>query len=252
MTWLQDMKWPDVEAYLKEKDLILLPVGSTEQHARHAPLGTDTLIAIHLAEDASIQTKVIVAPPLWFGWSPHHLVLPGSISIRAKVLQDLMFDVVGSLAKHGFGRFVIVNGHRITNLPWMQIAAERAQTELKVRVRIFDPAFMEKEIADELGFGPVGHAEEIETSQLLYIEPDLIDLSKAVDSDPHDTPLYQVDPRFAEDTLCYVPSTQEQMQEIVARTGGSTGHPTKSNPESGAKLHEHLVQRLVQVISQFE
>lgn len=252
MAWLQDVKWPEVEAYLKEKDIILLPIGSTEQHARHAPLGTDTIIASRLAEEAAAQANIMVAPPLWFGWSPHHMVLPGSISIRANVLQELVFDVIGSLAEHGFQRFVIVNGHRITNLPWMQLTAERAQSELKVRVQVFDPAYMQKEIAQTLGFGPVGHAEELETSQLMHFAPELVDLSKAVDWDPHETPLYQVDPRFPKDTLCYVPSTRDQMREIVKRTGGSTGHPTKSNAESGAKLHDHLVKRLVQVISQFE
>jgi creatinine amidohydrolase len=252
MTWLQEMRWPEVREYLAEKDTILLPVGSTEQHARHAPLGTDSMIAIRLAEDASRRSGVISAPPLWFGWSPHHMVLPGTISIRPGVLEDLLFDAIQSLAHHGFAHFVVVNGHRITNIPWIQLAAQRAQSELKVQVVIFDPGYMEQDIADELGFGPLGHAEELETSQLLHLFPEMVDLTQAVDSPPHTRPLYQVDPRYRGDTLCYVPSTLEQMQAIAEQTGGSTGQPSKADASSGARLHQHLVERLIQVISTLE
>ena len=230
--------------------MILLPVGSTEQHGPHAPLGTDTMIATCLAEDAARRTHVLCAPPLSFGWSPHHLALPGSISIRPGVLQSLLYDVIASLAQHGFKQFIVVNGHRITNLPWLQLAAQQAQSELAVSVLIFDPAYMQKEIASELGFGPLGHAEELEISQMMHLYPTLIDLSKAIDSTGHDRPLYQVDPRFGGDTLCYVPSTLQKMQAIASETGGSTGKPTRSNAEAGKRLHEHLVNRLVEVVKQ--
>lgn len=246
--WLQELKWPQVRDYLSRKQVILLPVGSTEQHGPHAPLGTDTMIATSLAGDAARRSEVLCAPPLAFGWSPHHLALPGTISIRPTVLQSLLFDVIASLAQHGFKQFIVVNGHRITNVPWLQLAAQQAQSELDVSVSIFDPAYMQKEIAGELGFGPLGHADELETSQMMHLHPALIDLSQAIDSKKHDRPLYQVDPRFAEDTLCYVPSTLQQMQAIAAETGGATGKPTRSNVEAGQRLHEHLVNRLLQVI----
>jgi creatinine amidohydrolase len=242
------MSWPEVEAYLRAKDIALLPVGSTEQHARHAPLGTDTLIATRLAEDAAQQSGVVCVPPLPFGWSPHHMGLPGTISIDAPVLQGLVFQIVRSLAQHGFKRFILVNGHRIANLPWLQIAAEQAQRELGVRVAIFDPAYMQKEIVAELGFGRVGHAEEIETSQLMHLLPHLVHLELAVDSDPHQRPLYEVDPIYTGDTLCYVPSTLAQMEQVVCATGGSTGQPTRSEAALGQRLHEHLIKRLVEVI----
>ncbi len=246
--WLQDMKWPDVTEYLRDKDVILLPVGSTEQHGRHAPLGTDTFIASRLAEDAARRASVICAPPLAFGWSPHHLVLPGTISIRPTTLQELLMDVIHSLARHGFAKFIVVNGHRITNLPWMQLAAQQAQSELNVTVVIFDPAYMAKEIASPLGFGTIGHADELETSQMLHLLPHLIDLDRAVDSPDDARPLYHVDPRSNQDTLCYVPSTLTHMQRVAEETGGSTGRPTRSRADLGQRLHEHLVSRLVAVI----
>lgn len=247
--WLQEMKWLEVKKYLEHDDRIIISWGSTEQHGKYAPLGTDTLAAIALAEDASEKTGVIIAPPMWFGWSPHHLVRPGTISVRAEVLIEILYDIIKSLAKHGFKKFVIINGHRIVNIPWMQIAAERAQRKLKVKVVIFDPAYMSKEVADELGFGPVGHAEEIEISHMLYKYPQLINLSKAKDYVPKEKPLYHIDPRDPRDTLCYVPSTEEDMKSLIEVSGDPiAGRPTLSSAEKGRKYHEHLVSRLVFVL----
>jgi creatinine amidohydrolase len=253
--WLHEMRWPGVKEYLKERNTILIPVGSTEQHGRHGPLGTDSFVAIQLAEDASKETGVISAPPLLFSWSPHHMVLPGTISIEPSVLQHLLFQMIKSLSVHGFKNFIVVNGHRITNLPWMQIAAQKAQSEPDVRAVIFDPGYMSREIASELGFGPLGHAEEAEISQMLYIRPELVKLDEAVDSvgdRMHARPLYHIDPRSTEDTLCYVPSTLSQMEKVVKETGGSTGKPSKSRADLGKRLHKHLLQRLVEVIQFME
>lgn len=255
MPWLHEMKWPEVKDYLKKKDVILIPIGSTEQHGRHAPLGTDSFVAIQLAEDASQEADVTSAPPLFFGWSPHHMVLPGTISIEPSVLQTLLFQMIKSLSVHGFKNFIVINGHRITNLPWMQIAAQKAQNDLDVRVAIFDPAYMSREIASELGFGPIGHAEEAEISQMLYIRPELVKLDEAVDSvgdRMHARPLYHIDPRSTKDTLYYVPSTLSQMGKVVEETGGGTGKPSKSRADLGKRLHEHLLQRLVEVIKEME
>ena len=56
----------------------------------------------------------------------------------------MLFDALSSLATYGFNRFVIVNGHRIANIPWIQISAEKARRELGVRVAVYDPAYMSK------------------------------------------------------------------------------------------------------------
>jgi len=252
--WLQEMGWQQIQRY-REKGggVVIIPVGSIEQHGYHLPLGTDSLVSIRLAEDAAKLTKAIITPPLWFGWSPHHLALPGTISIRAEVLIEVLFDIMNSLATHGFDRFIIVNGHRIVNIPWMQIAAERAQRELGVKVAIYDPAWMMKEIADQLGFGEIGHAEEIETSQMLHVMPHFVRMEKAKDYSPSSKrKLYHVDPRIPKDTLCYFPRTVKSMKQIAKLSGGSTGRPSLSTAEKGKQLHEHLVKRLVEVIRELQ
>ncbi len=247
--WLQEMSWPEAEAAIREaKGVAIVPVGSVEQHSLHLPLGTDSYVAITLAEDASEQTGAIVTPPVWFGWSPHHMVRPGTITIRPEVLADLTYDIMASLKAHGADKIILINGHRIVNVVWMQIAAERAQRELGVTVKIFDPAYMSKDIVGELGFGPVGHAEEVETSHMMYRFPEMVHLEKAKDNPIKETPLYSVDPCYVHDTLCYVPSSYEHAKKNADIAGGVTGEPSKSDPAKGKVYHDHLVRNLVAVI----
>jgi creatinine amidohydrolase len=248
--WLQEQTWQDVETYLKNDDRVIMPVGSTEQHGRFAPLGTDTYVAVTLAEDASDKSGVLIAPPIWTGWSPHHLVCPGTVSVRAEILIELLYDAIRSLTHHGFRGFVVVNGHRIVNIPWMQIAAERAQRDLGAKVFLFDPAHMSKEIADELGFGPIGHADEIEISHMVYRYPHLVHLDQARDQAHGERELYHIDPRDGRDSLCYVPATVEDMKRTLDSTGDTIGgYPTSSSAEKGKRYHEHLVKRLVEVLT---
>jgi creatinine amidohydrolase len=251
--WLQDNSWDELaELQRKAQNVIIIPVGSTEQHGSHLPLGTDTMVAMMVAEDAAEQAGVVVAPPLWFGWSPHHMVLPGTITIRPEILIEVLYDVIDSLHKHGFSKFVVINGHRIVNIPWMQLAAERAQRLLGIKVVLFDPAYMSKTIVGTLGYGPVGHTEEIETSHMLYKHPDLVQLAKARDNPPANHELYSVDPAYPGDTLCYVPSTARDMQKSVDAAGGTTGSPSKTNKDQGQIYHKHLVNNLVAVIRQLQ
>ncbi|MGD2125197.1 MAG: creatininase family protein [Desulfobacteraceae bacterium] len=249
--WLQEMRWQQVqELRHKKKRLAIIPVGSVEQHGFHLPLGTDSMVAIKLAQDAAERTKAIVTPPLWFGWSPHHLALPGTITVRPEILIEVVFDVLSSLATNGFDRLVIVNGHRIANIPWIQIAAEKAQRELGVKVAVFDPAYMAKGIADQIGFGEVGHADELETSHMLHIMPHLVRMDLAKDYLPKEKKLYHVDPRVSEDTLCWVPSTAKDLEKTAGKSGGVSGSPTLATPEKGKRLHDHLVARLIEVITE--
>jgi len=249
--WIQDLSW---EEFAQRRDagggVAILPVGSVEQHGKHLPLGTDTMVAMTVAEDAAEQSGVLVAPPLWYGWSPHHMVLPGTMTIRPEILIEMLYDMISSLKDHGVKAFIVINGHRIVNIPWMQLAAERAKRQLGVKVVLFDPAYMSKELVASLGFGPVGHSEEIETSHILYRHPELVHMEKATDNPAPKHLLYSVDPAYTGDTLCYVPGTVKDMQRSADVAGGTTGSPTKSSAEKGRLYHEHLVKNMLQVIEQ--
>ena len=251
--WLQNLTWEEVQQRMVDcKNTIILPVGSTEQHGPHLPIGTDTMVATALAESAAERIDVLVAPPLWFGWSPHHMVLPGTITIRPEVLIEVFYDVVQSLKGHGFERFIFLNGHRIVNVAWLQIVGEKVKRELGVKVMIFDPAYMSKSIIEGLGWGEVGHAEEIESSHMWYYYPALVKMERAIDNPHSENPMYHVDPRFPGDTLCYVPSSPEEMKKSVLEAGGTSGQPSKADQDGGRIYHEHLVEKLVSTIERIQ
>lgn len=247
--WLQDLTWEEVKQKIDEsRGTIILPVGSTEQHGPHLPVGTDTMVATALAESAARTARILVAPPLWFGWSPHHMVLPGTITIRPEILVELAYDVVHSLNHHGFDKFIFLNGHRIVNITWLQMAGERAKRELGVKVVIFDPAYMSKTFTAKMGWGEVGHAEEIEGSHMWHCYPDLVKMDRSVDNPHQHHARYHVDPKYQGDSLCYVPSSPAEMSELVKIAGGTSGEPSKASREGGKAYHEHLVSRLEEVI----
>ena len=252
---LQDHTWEEVKEKIENGvKTIIIPVGSTEQHGPHLPLGTDTMVAIALAESAAAETGILVAPPMWFGWSPHHMVLPGTVTVRAEILIELACDVMESLIRHGFQKIILLNGHRIVNVIWLQIAGERIKRTTGARVIIFDPAYMSKEFKSHCDipavaeWGDVGHAEEIEGSHMWHYYPDLVKMDRAVDN-PHGVkPLYSVDPSYAGDTMCYVPSSVYEMKASAEKAGGTVGSPSKSSRDGGKAYHEYVTKRLVEVI----
>ena len=144
----------------------------------------------------------------------------------------------------------LLTAHRIVNITWMQIAAERAQRQLKVNTAIFDPAYMSRGIVNQLGFGPLGHAEEIESSHMMHAYPQMVRIERALDYPAPHTALYSPDPRYPADTLCYQPTTKEKMLASVDAAKGATGCPSRSSAEKGRVYHEHLIGRLVQVIQE--
>ncbi len=250
---LSEMTWEDVEHVLKVSNpVIILPVGSTEQHGRHLPLGTDSFAAVDLAEAAGKKIeRAITAPPVFYGMSSHHMALPGTISIRPEVLVEFTYDVVASLAEHGFNRFILLNGHRVANLPWMQLVCERIHRKLNgCRAVLFDPAYMSREVVDQLNLGVIGHGEEIETSHMLTVLPALCRMDRVEDHPAPETPLFSVDPRCTNDSLVYIPTPPGEAAKTVGKTGGVTGRPSRADARKGSIYRKHLLGRLAEVIEQ--
>lgn len=142
--WLQDLTWEEIRDYIETGGrTILLPFGSTEQHGPHLPVGTDTLVAITLAEDAAARAGILAAPPLWFGWSPHHMVLPGTITIRPELLAEFAFDMVLPCITMGLTTLCSSMATASSTLPGCR-SPRKAKRELGVNLVIFDPAYMSK------------------------------------------------------------------------------------------------------------
>lgn len=256
--WLYERAWPEIRAYLERDDVVLLPVGSTEQHARHLPVMTDAAEAIAVAAGAGTRAGVLVAPPVWYGWTPHHMGYAGTITLRAETLTAVVEDVCQSLFYHGFRRIIVVNGHRLANLPPIEIAAVKVRNRTGGYVALFDLALSARV---EIGAvtsgepGAVGHACEDETSQMLHSYPHLVNMREARRA-TH-TPAGRfcmagfatVDPAVSSMNFAWAPATPEEFLARSAPTGVS-GDPTLATAEKGRLIFEAQVNNLCELIVQ--
>jgi creatinine amidohydrolase len=170
---LAESTWTDADA--ADASLAVLPVGSTEQHGPHAPLGTDTFAAEAVAragvERADVAT--VVAPALPVGVAAEHRQFPGSLWVSEDTFRAYVRETVESLAHHGWDRVVVVNGHGGNVAPLRETCGRlvREETCYAVAFTWFD-AIDATEINIE---GAMGHGGPVETSLLLHVCPDLVD-----------------------------------------------------------------------------
>ena len=160
--------WTDADA--AETHLALLPVGSTEQHGPHAPLGTDVNTAAAVAEAGAdrYDDPVVVAPAVPVGIAEEHRRFAGTLWTSESTFRDYVRDVVGSLASHGWDRVVVVNGHG------GNIAALK---EVTARIVRHDDAYaVPFTWFDEVGehTSDMGHAGPLETSMLRHTDPETV------------------------------------------------------------------------------
>ncbi|WP_027893892.1 creatininase family protein [Calidithermus chliarophilus] len=133
---LYDLNWMQLEAYLERDDRIVWPLGCTEQHA-YLSLGTDSILAERVALEAAEPLGVPVLPPLNFGMTPSFLAYPGSVSLRVQTYMALLRDVLDSLLRQGFRRFLVVNGHG-GNTPALGLVREWLADNPQAQVRFHD------------------------------------------------------------------------------------------------------------------
>ncbi|MCP5083990.1 MAG: creatininase family protein [Alphaproteobacteria bacterium] len=107
---LSEMNWMQVETYLKSDDRVVLPLGSTEQHA-YLSLAVDSILAEKIAVDTAEPSGVPVLPPVNYGLTPYFTAYPGTVSLRMETYMALIGDILENLASTGFKRILIVNGH---------------------------------------------------------------------------------------------------------------------------------------------
>jgi creatinine amidohydrolase len=182
---LEEMSWEQVEAYLEHDDRLIFAVGSTEQHGRHLTFATDAMIPYAIGLRVSEATDVVLAPPLNYGMSIHHLEFPGSLSLRAQTLTQVMIDLLDSAAHHGFRRILVLNGHG-GNIPALTVAAADVSNrirgmEVSLNAWWTMPAIVE--MSEKLWPGENdGHAGPSETSVFLALRPDVAKMDRVAHS----------------------------------------------------------------------
>jgi creatinine amidohydrolase len=175
---LADLTWPEVNEVRDLVEMVLIPVGSNEQHGPNLAVRMDTTGAFEFSRRASARMapRLLVAPAAPWGVSHHHMNFPGTITLSPETFIQIIVEVIQSLQHHGFERFMIVNGHG-GNVAAIEIAAIRARTELDVpfvgACTYF--SFLDQSVKERYPTTAVnGHACEIETSVALYMMPEIV------------------------------------------------------------------------------
>jgi creatinine amidohydrolase len=183
-TWIPDernfayLTWKQVDALPRESTLLVLPTAAIEQHGRHLPLATDTLINNLLLGKALAQVPaelhVFALPPVCYGKSNEHIGFPGTLSVRAETFLAVVRDLGASIASAGFRKLVLYNTHG-GNTSLVDVLARdlRAEFGLRTFTLFGSPgASFAGLSAQERTYG--FHAGEIETAYLLHASPALV------------------------------------------------------------------------------
>ena len=180
--FLGEMTNLEVEAFLAKHHTVIIPVGATEQHGPHGPLATDVLIPVEIARRVAQRIGAVVAPSLSYALSYPHVGFTGMVHIRIPTFMALIEDLCASFANIGFKRLVFLNGH-YDNTYAIAYACANAAERLPKEVQAFPvnywDAFTESDIAEFSGLKNGLHANLGETSAVMAINPDLVDLEKA-------------------------------------------------------------------------
>jgi creatinine amidohydrolase len=218
---------------------VIAPIAACEQHSRHLPTYTDTILVTAVAEgvEKRLPQKVLLLPTLWLGASAHHLRFGATLSAEVDTHVMMLCDLLMPLLDDGYPRVMILNGHG-GNIDTMHMALRRLQSRYthKQMTAASYWEIAEKELA-ALAEGPrksMGHACEFETSMVMALRPELVRKEEIQD-----------DPPPAEPALrgLYL---AEDMKQRTQR--GAVGYPALGTPEKGKAILNAAIERTAEVV----
>jgi len=186
--YLDRLTWAEVKAEIQNgRDTVIVPLGSTEQHGRHLPLGTDAVLGDEFGRALADRLDAFLAPTVRFGCSEHHLSFPGTISLNEETFKRVVLDVVASLTRHGFRRILLLPTHGGNFKPLAE-----AYATLEPVDNVYVIAFTDLEGLVEAAFASSGsagvtsaqsgaHSGEWETSLMLALRPEQVKMDKAAE-----------------------------------------------------------------------
>jgi creatinine amidohydrolase len=221
---------------LRKQPVALLPIGAVEDHGPHLPLGTDTFLAAAIAEMVSKKLEnSVVLPPVYYGqiWSLEDF--PGSINVDNDALVNYIVSIGKSLFKQGVGTLAMINGH-VGNSVALKSAARQLfeATGKKVFYLTYPGAedIIPKVCESKRPHYPYFHACEIETSYMLYLSPEHVDMSKAIKNIPD----------FPSD-FDYTPTPWRKIMDTAVM-----GDATLATAAKGKKIIDNVVENIINII----
>ncbi|MBM3776103.1 MAG: creatininase family protein [Acidobacteria bacterium] len=247
----EEFAWPEIRDAVAENRVCVLPVGTVEQHGPHLPLVTDVLTATEMSRLAveRVPREAVLMPSVYYSFNEHHLDFPGTIAIRGQTIINYVTDVGRSLAHHGFRKILLVNGHG-SNVPFLDIAARNITNHTGAICAMAPwwgliPRKLIEELRESEFPGGMAHGCELETSVLLHLRPDLVQMQKA-EKDIH----FQKTEFFYWDLEKPSPVFFQEWFSRYSKTG-TVGDPLKASAEKGRRFVEAVVERMVALIREF-
>lgn len=242
MALLENCSWKTARELFRDKRIALIPVGATEQHGPHLPLGTDFFTAKALAEAAAGKTDAICTPVIPVGVSAHHKQFWGTLWVSPETFRRYMYEIAISLRDHGIRRIVFVNGHG-GNLAALQEISRTLRLE-KLNSLIFqwwtNPSSIE--LQRQLFKSKGSHAGATETSMVLAIRPEL------VESERYEEAAKGASSEFGISKF----GTQLQVDTLDFSKSGASLDPREASVEAGNQLFQSAEETLVNLIRWFE
>lgn len=239
--WAENTR-SDLEGVAPEEAVVLVPIGAVEQHGPHLPVGTDAFIVDRIVHEAAERSEQVIAlPGLPYGYSPHHGGVPGTVTLSSETFLNLITDILRSLVDDGFHQIAIVNGHG-GNRSLLKTAVSdfRAERDVSVAVLSYWDLIADdvKSIRDS-ELGGVSHGGEMETSLLLYLHEELVkaEHDDYVRDDRNGT--IRID--LFGTGVAYYPQHFDELTET-----GVSGHPSAATQETGKRIFEVAVKKLVE------
>jgi creatinine amidohydrolase len=249
------LTWPEINEAARDGKVALLPAATLEDHGLHLPVDTDVVIAEAVCRRAAelAHNDVVLLPCVTFGYSPHHIDGPGTLTIRWDTFVDYVRQITNSLAYHGFYKILIVNAHG-SNRPVLDIAARLTVVQNPDvqcgMLSWWDLKSVRRAVAGFRESEWTGHACELETSVYLAVDPGRVrmDLARA-DINP------RMSKHFWSDLVDQPPdgySTKVFLTDYwstVSETG-TWGDPTSSTPEKGETILRAAGEELAEIIAE--
>ena len=247
---MEKMSWVEVKEAIKTSNVCLIPIGATEQHGAHLNLDTDTFNVYEVCLRAAERLEnTLVTPAIPFGCSANHINFPGTISLRLETLKNVLKDITRSLFHHGIKKIIFVVGHG-GNINASNAAAEELRAEMEgVLIGVSYIAALIEEGYKCLEGDIVWHSDEFETSFSLYLNPDEVDMSKAVDEIPVSPSELFVfhEEAFSKSLVSYgLPMTDQ------CTKSGVFGYAKLASAEKGKVAAEEVIGNLVKIVLQLQ
>ena len=262
--WITELTRPAFEDWLEHEEhpVVVIGIGSIEQHGPHLPLGMDSMAVKRYIYEVAKRSNSVAVHPCWPGFSPHHLGFKGTVTFSWDTLMGVLMDTIGSLALHGVKRFVIMNGHG-GNRNIMNLVVQLAKREYGVMVAApSGPGGTElaKVFADRQKRLWDVHSGINETGAALYMFPELVEMDRV----PEDwTPTLDVDPRLRE----FLDPDRDDYEAVSQIWGACSqpdtdgfsadgvyglGSPRDADPEEYGRRFEERVEFVVEFIREWK